>query len=156
MTTPPSNIPISIDYTSRDYYTLREALIARIQARIPAWTASDPADFGVALVEAFAYLGDLMSYYIDRSANESLITTAVQRSSVLAIAANYGYIPAGYRQSSVSLGFSNTSTSIVTLPAGTVVAAAVVSNPGVPHRQSPKATTNKALLQNRPHTSASH
>jgi hypothetical protein len=73
--TPVSNIPVSVDYTGRDYYSLREALIARIQDRIPEWTASDPADFGVALVEAFAYLGDMVSYYIDRTANESFIKT---------------------------------------------------------------------------------
>ena len=48
--TPVSNIPLSVDYTGRDYYSLREALIARIQDRIPEWTASDPSDFGVALV----------------------------------------------------------------------------------------------------------
>ena len=126
--TPPSNIPVSIDYTSRDYYAIRAALIARIQDRIPAWTASDPSDFGVALVEAFAYLGDLVSYYVDRAANESLISTAVQRSSVLALAANYGYVPAGYRQAAVSLSFSNTSSSAVTLPVGTVVSADVITS----------------------------
>ena len=49
--TPASDIPIAISYTGRDYYSLREQLIARIQDRIPTWTASDPADFGVALVE---------------------------------------------------------------------------------------------------------
>jgi len=119
--TPVSNIPISVDYTGRDYYSLREALIARIQDRIPEWTASDPADFGVALVEAFAYMGDLISYYIDRTANETFIQTAVQRSSILNIAATYGYTPAGYRQASASITFSNASDAEITLPTGTVV-----------------------------------
>ena len=81
-----SNIPISVDYTGRDYYSIREQLIARIQERIPEWTASDPADFGVALVEAFAYMGDLISYYIDRTANEFSLATATQRNSLLNIA----------------------------------------------------------------------
>jgi hypothetical protein len=124
--TPPSNIPVSIDYTGRDYYAIRSELIARIQSRIPEWTASDPADFGVALVEAFAYMGDLMSYYIDRNANESFINTAVQRQSVLNIAQTYGYIPAGYRQSYTSLTFTNTSNTEVTIPAGTIVSGDVV------------------------------
>ena len=124
--TPPSDVPISINYTGRDYYAIREDLIARIQDRIPSWTASDPADFGVALVEAFAYLGDLMSYYIDRNVNESFITTATQRDSVINIAQAYGYIPAGYRQSTVTLTFLNSSDSVVTIPAGTVVSGDVV------------------------------
>ena len=119
--TPVSNIPASINYTGRDYYSLREALIARIQNRIPEWTAADPSDFGVALVEAFSYMGDLIAYYIDRTANESFIQTATQRDSILNIAQNYGYIPAGYRQSTVDVTFSNSSSSIVTIPEGTVL-----------------------------------
>lgn len=124
--TPVSNIPVSVNYTGRDYYSLREALIARIQDRIPEWTASDPADFGVALVEAFSYLGDMVSYYIDRTANESFIQTAVQRDSILNIALSYGYTPAGYRQASVDVTFTNTSDAEITLDIGTVVKGDVV------------------------------
>ena len=125
--TPVSNIPISVDYTSKDYYVLRNELIARVQDRIPEWTAADPSDFGVALLEAFAYMGDLISYYIDRNANESLITTATQRNSVINIAQTYGYIPSGYRQAFTALTFSNTSDAIVSIPAGTIISGDVVS-----------------------------
>jgi hypothetical protein len=125
--TPVSNIPISVDYTGRDYYSLREELIARIQDRIPEWTASDPSDFGVALVEAFAYLGDIVSYYIDRTANETFLKTAVQRQSILNIAQTYGYIPAGYRQATVDITFSNSSDTDVTIPEGSVLSADVVT-----------------------------
>lgn len=109
--TPASTIPPSVDYTGRDYYSIREQLIARIQERIPEWTASDPADFGVALVEAFAYMGDLISYYIDRTANEFSLATATQRNSLLNIAQTYGYIPAGYRNSIVQVTFFNNNNS---------------------------------------------
>jgi hypothetical protein len=122
---PASEVPVSVDYTSRDYYSLREALIARIQTRIPDWTASDPADFGVALVEAFSYMGDLISYYIDRTANESFLETAIQRESLLDLANTFGYTPAGYRQAYVDLTFTNSSASTITVPKGTVVSAEV-------------------------------
>ena len=123
--TPASDVPISISYTGRDYYSIREELIAQIQDRVningqTVWTASNPADFGVALVEAFAYMGDLMSYYIDRNVNESFIATATQRSSVLNIAQSYGYIPAGYRESSLPVTFLNSSTDVIAIPAGTI------------------------------------
>jgi len=125
---PPSDIPVSLDYTGRDYYSIREQLIARIQDRIPNWTAANPTDFGVALVEAFAYMGDLMSYYIDRNVNESFISTATQRDSVVNIAQTYGYIPSGYRSATVNLTFTNSSTTdVITIPAGTVISADVVS-----------------------------
>jgi hypothetical protein len=125
--TPVSNIPISVDYTGRDYYTLRDQLITRVQDRIPNWTASSPADFGVALVEAFAYLGDLINYYIDRNANENSLATATQRNSLLNIAQTYGYIPAGYRQAYCNITFHNASTSDVTLYSGTVVSGQIAT-----------------------------
>ena len=124
---PVSNIPVSVDYTGRDYYSLREQLITRVQDRIPQWTATDPADFGVALVEAFAYMGDLIAYYIDRTANEAFIQTATQRDTLLNIAQTYGYIPAGYRQAYVEVTFTNTSNSDVTIYGGTVVSTQVTT-----------------------------
>ena len=124
--TPVSNIPISIDYTGRDYYSLRESMIARVQDRIPNWTASDPADFGVALIEAFAYLGDVVAYYIDRTANEAFLKTAVQRQSILNIAQTYGYIPAGFRQASLDVTFSNSSDTAITIPAGSILSGDVL------------------------------
>lgn len=119
--TPASSIPLSVDYTSKSYYEMRSELITRIQSKLPDWSADDPADFGVALVEAFAYLSDVVAYYIDRVANESFLTTASQRESVLKIANTYGYNPSGYRQAFVTLKFGNISTALRTIPAGTVI-----------------------------------
>jgi len=127
VTTQISTIPVSVDYTSRDYYSIREKLIARIQARIPNWTAADPADFGVAFVEAMAYMGDLISYYIDRNANENSIYTATQRNSVLNIAQTFGYNPAGYRQALVNLTFTNSGSTDQLLGQGTVVSGQVTT-----------------------------
>lgn len=118
--TPASIIPVSVDYTSKSYYEMRSELIARIQSRIPDWKADDPSDFGVALVEAFAYMGDIAAFYTDRVANENFLATAARRDSVLKIAATYGYVPSGYQQSFTTLRFSNSSTVERTIPAGTV------------------------------------
>ena len=126
--TPVSNIPVSVNYTGRDYYALREQIITRIQERLPNWTAADPADFGVAFVEGFSYMGDVLAYYIDRAANETNLATATQRDSLLNIEQNYGYIPSGYRQAYVDLTFTNTSGNIVTIPQGTIVTGDVVIN----------------------------
>lgn len=92
-----SYTPATIDYTNRDFYSLRQDLIARVKSRIPSWYGSDPSDFGLALVEAFAYLGDVTGYYIDRVANEGTLATASQRASIINLAQIYGYTPAGYQ-----------------------------------------------------------
>ncbi len=109
MTAAASNVPISVDYTGRDYYAIREQLIKRVQERVPDWQGSDPNDFGLALVEAFSYMGDLVNFYIDRIANESYILTATQRETLLNIAATYGYKPASYVSSSTTLDITNSS-----------------------------------------------
>jgi hypothetical protein len=108
VTAPANKVPVSVDYTGRDYYSLREELIARVKdATNQQWQGNDPADFGLALVESFAYMGDLMNYYIDRVANESYILTATQRQSLLNIASTYGYSPTGYVGSVVDVEFTN-------------------------------------------------
>ena len=119
--------PVAVEYTSRDYYSLRDALITRIKTRLPNWSGSNPADFGLALVEAFAYMGDVLNYYIDRVANESYLPTATQRSSILNIARSYGYTPAGYRAASLTLQLTNSSTDEIVLPAGTQFTATIAA-----------------------------
>lgn len=86
------NIPI--DYTSRDYQSLLSDMQGLVPTFLPEWSASSEFDFGVILLELFAYVGDIDNYYIDRIANESFLTTAQQRSSVINIAALMDYAPA--------------------------------------------------------------
>lgn len=120
------DIPVSVDYTSRDYYALRDELIARVKDRVPDWSGTDESDFGLALVEAFAYMGDVMSYYIDRIANENYLATATQRESILSIAESYGYAPSGYANALLTVTLYNNSGTAVTIPAGTRFSGEVV------------------------------
>jgi len=108
MTAAPKKVIPSVDYTSRDYAALRSELITRVQDRVPGWVGNDPSDFGLALVESFAYMGDLVNYYIDRIANESYILTATQRQSLLNLASMYGYYPKGYVGAACTATFTNT------------------------------------------------
>jgi Baseplate J-like protein len=126
MTAPINATPLSIDYTSRDYYALRNDLVTRMQTRLSDWIGNDPADFGLALVESFAYMGDLINYYIDRAANESFIGTATQRQSVINIANTYGYYPAGYRAAYVTITLTNSSSTELVIPKGTQFMANVI------------------------------
>ena len=112
MTAEVSRIPLSIDYTSRDYYSIREDLINLVKQRvnqsgIRKWAGDDASDFGVALIEAFAYVGDLTNYYIDRIANETYLPTATQRKSIINLAKLYGYSPTGFRAATLEVTFFN-------------------------------------------------
>lgn len=111
----------TIDYTSRDYASFRASMLAYASAIAPEWkgaSTGDPNDLGVVLIEAFAYEGDVLSYYLDRLANESFLSTATQRSSVLSHAALLSYTPRSATAASAEVEFTVTAPSGVTLPAG--------------------------------------
>ena len=55
-----------IDYLARDYNSFRQALIDLIPAKLPEWTDRSEADFGIVLIELFAYMADILSYYQER------------------------------------------------------------------------------------------
>jgi hypothetical protein len=117
-----------VDYTSRDYASIREDLIDLIPEYAPLWTNRDPADFGMTILETFSYMGDILNYYIDKSANEAFISTASQRENVLQLARLLGYKPTESTASTVTVTFSNTSASSITVPALTQVATSTVAN----------------------------
>lgn len=112
-----------IDYTARDFTGYRDAMLQYASRTFPEWTSRSPADFGVLMVELFAYMGDIISFYQDRIADESFLTTATQRSSVLSIASTLGYTPYQALPAVGSVTFQTlaSQTIDVTVPAGTRV-----------------------------------
>jgi hypothetical protein len=123
-----NNFVPQVDYTSRDYEAIRQDLIALIPNFAPKWTNRDPSDFGMVMIELFSYIGDELNFYIDRSLNESFLSTASQKESVLQIAKILGYVPTSASPSTVLLTFQNSTVSPITVPAATQVATSVVNN----------------------------
>jgi hypothetical protein len=76
----------TFDYTSRDFISIRQDLITRASRTIPEWNSDDASDFSNMFVDLWAYMGDILHFYIDRAASETFLDTATQRESVLAIA----------------------------------------------------------------------
>lgn len=71
-----------IDYLAKDWASLKRALLDRMALLVPGWTERREADFGVALVELLAYVGDALSYQQDAVATEAYLSTARRRVSV--------------------------------------------------------------------------
>ena len=115
-----------IDYTSRDFSAIRDDLYSLIPIFAPQWTSRDPNDIGIAILEMFAHMADVLHYYIDRAASESFISTASQRDSVIKIAKMLGYTPTDTSPATVTLTFQNSTTSSITVPAKTQAEASVV------------------------------
>ena len=71
-----------IDYLAKDYASFRRLMLDRMAAVMPQWRERNPADVGIALVEALAYTADQLSYQQDAVATEAYLGTARQRISV--------------------------------------------------------------------------
>ena len=73
-----------IDYMARDYDSFMLAMRDLIPTKLPEWREyGSQADFGNVLLQLFAHMGDILSYYQDRIANESFLGTAQMRRSII-------------------------------------------------------------------------
>ena len=89
-----------IDYNARNFADVRQQLIEFIQKYYPE-TFSDfnDASVGMMLLELNAAVGDMLSFHTDRMFNETQISYAQERSSILEIARTFGLNIPGKRPS---------------------------------------------------------
>jgi hypothetical protein len=98
----------AIDYTDKDFRSLRAAMLRLAAQRLPEWTDQSPADLGMLLVDMFAYVGDIVLYYQDRIASELFPGTALERESIVDLLRLIGYElrPAGPAMADLQLTFA--------------------------------------------------
>lgn len=66
-------------------------MVARLGRRVPALTTRDADDPALAVLDAWATIADVLSFYQERLANESYLRTATERRSILELARTIGY-----------------------------------------------------------------
>ena len=98
----------------RDRDALRETLAA-----IGNWRGRHPEDFGMMLLEMWAYVCDLTSFYDDVLAHESYVRTARRRESLRKLVAPLGYIPRPAVAALAELAAFADGRRVVSLPVGT-------------------------------------
>ena len=83
---------VVVDYTARDFETIRERLMTHAQKYYPE-TYRDFSDlsFGSLLIDIVSYVGDQMSLFLDHSVNELFLPTATQYENILKIGEQVGY-----------------------------------------------------------------
>jgi hypothetical protein len=96
----------NLDYTDKDFDSLRARLINLVHGAFPEWTDFNVANFGNILLELFAFVGDVLLYYQDNQAREAFIGTAQLRRSMLALSKLLGYTPSGNTAATVDLTFT--------------------------------------------------
>jgi PKD repeat protein len=84
-------------------------MIARLSSRsypeLTGLTTRDPGDFSIALLDAWATVADVLTFYQERIANEGYLRTATERRSILELAKLVGYTPRPGVASSVYLAY---------------------------------------------------
>jgi hypothetical protein len=90
----PPGLP-RISYRADDFAGFRQAMLRPLpgEQAIGAWRPA-PGDLGLQVLEWWAYLGDVLTFYNERIANESYLRTAVRPDSVSNLVALIGYEPA--------------------------------------------------------------
>lgn len=71
-------LPSSPDYTDKDFDSLRARLIALVRSVFPDWSDFSVASFGNVLLEMYAFVGDVITFYLDNQARESRLVTATR------------------------------------------------------------------------------
>ena len=124
-------LPESVDYTDKDFDALRARLVALVKSVFPDWTDFEVASFGNLLVELYAFVGDVLTFYQDNLARESRLVTATQRKSVMALAKMLGYRLQGAQAATadVLVQLARPPAASVTIPAGTVLRTQEVTEP---------------------------
>ena len=85
-------VPSNINYTSKDFSTIKADLIEYTKSYFPdTYKDFNETSPGMMLIELASYVGDVLSYYIDYNYKESLLTTATERKNVIRLAEFLGY-----------------------------------------------------------------
>jgi hypothetical protein len=120
-----------VSYRTGRYATFLASMLAALSSADPtlaplgALRTRDPGDFSIALLDSWATVLDILTFYSERLANEAFLRTAVEQRSVTDLAALIGYVPSPGVAASATLAFTLAtapgSPASVLIPAGTRV-----------------------------------
>ncbi len=83
---------IPINYTSRDFESIKNDLIQHAKRYYSdVYKDFNQASFGSLMLDTTAYIGDILSFYLDYQANEAFLDTALEYDNILKIGRQVGY-----------------------------------------------------------------
>lgn len=87
---PKKNIPI--DYSARDFQTIKNALVEHAKKYYPeTYKDFSEVGFGSLMLDTVAYIGDNLSFYLDYTANETFLDTASEFDNILKLSKPFGF-----------------------------------------------------------------
>ena len=83
-----------IKYIGRDFSSIRQNLIEFAKSYYPtAYNDFNESSPGMMFIEMAAYVGDVLSYYVDNQYRETLLHSAEEKKNIFKIAQSFGYKP---------------------------------------------------------------
>lgn len=80
-----------LNYANTDFDSLRQEIEDLIPLLTPRWTNVESADVGMALVNVFCGIGDMLGYYFNEQAKETYLPTLRLRESLINVTKLIGY-----------------------------------------------------------------
>jgi|TARA_R110000787_G_scaffold716_13_gene2591 hypothetical protein len=89
-----ANLNRDIRYTDRDFNSIRNQLIQYSKTYFPqTYNDFTPTSTGMLFMEMAAYVGDVLSFYLDNQIQETFIQKARQTQNLFSLAYSMGYVP---------------------------------------------------------------
>jgi len=81
-----------IKYTNREFNSIKQDLVDYARRYYPdIYKDFSEASFGSLMLDTVAYVGDVLSFYLDYQANESFLDTAIEYDNVVRLGEQVGY-----------------------------------------------------------------
>lgn len=81
-----------IKYTSREFESIKRDLLEHARRYYPdTYKDFNEASFGALMIDTVAYIGDILSFYLDYSVNESFMDTAIEYNNIVRLSRQAGY-----------------------------------------------------------------
>ena len=83
-----------IKYINREFSDFKDQLIEHAKNYFPdTYNDFSPTSPGTMFIEMAAYVGDVLSYYVDNQYRETLLHSAEEKKNIFKIAQSFGYKP---------------------------------------------------------------
>jgi len=81
-----------VRYSSKEFATIKDSLVNYAKTYYPdTFKDFNDASFGSLMLDTVAYIGDILSFYIDYQSNESYLDSAIETKNLLKLAKQFGY-----------------------------------------------------------------
>ena len=83
---------VPINYTSRDFSSIRKDLVDYARRYYPdTFRDFSEGSFGSLMIDTVAYVGDILSFYLDYQVNESFLDTSIEYNNIVRQGKQVGY-----------------------------------------------------------------